>query len=114
VEFWKFLRNYEKQLIARPNDEGIGHLLFFSSMLRNYIRYKWEVDVFTKRAIAEKAHLQGSIGNAVESTLSNCLFGIKNSCWVNALGQAVITGATAGIGAGIYNALTDKLFWAGL
>ncbi|CAN5914845.1 hypothetical protein BH24BAC1_BH24BAC1_33960 [soil metagenome] len=117
VEFWKFLRKYEKELIARPNDEGIGNLLVFSSMMRNFVRYNWEVEEFTKRAVAEQTPFQELKGNAVESTSSsNCFFGLKKTCWYNAVAQSVIDGIADGLKTAVGTASggVDKEFWKGV
>ena len=107
IELWKFLRANEQALMARPNDEGVGNLLVFSSMLRNHIKYNWEVEEFEKK-------LNVDARARTASSNSFCLFGLSGSCWLNVVTQTVFDAAISGLTVGVNNALNDKAFFTGV
>ena len=86
-EMWNYLRDYEKQLQNRVDLRGEEEpLLSFSSMFRNYVKLKYEVELLSEE--------ERSVDSPVART---CIFGKRLACWGEALGITVLTGLTAAL-----------------
>lgn len=101
-EVWDYLRNYEKQLQSRADLKGEEEtLLTFSSLFRNYVKFKYEVE------------LLNADEKLPRSAARTCIFGKRLGCWGEVLGVAVLAGVSVALAAvsGGSSVVAGQVLW---